>query len=139
MFVYNVERTFPERSQISSKLMCVWILTWETTADALYHWRKRYYELWTHILDIKNILMLDLFHLLSSPDVNWWTGVVWIIVMFLSDSHSDGTHSLPLLRHWCRDTFIQTWWRNKLRWLLFDQLLLLSASHNINNTWFINN
>ncbi len=23
-----------------------------------------------------------------------WTGVVWIIVMFLSDSHSDGTHSL---------------------------------------------
>ncbi len=33
---------------------------------------------------VKNILMLDLFHLLSSPDVNWWTGVVWIIVMFLS-------------------------------------------------------
>ncbi len=28
--------------------------------------------------------MLDLFQLLSSPDVNWWTGVVWIIVMFLS-------------------------------------------------------
>ncbi len=28
--------------------------------------------------------MLDLSHLLSSPDVNWWTGVVWIIVMFLS-------------------------------------------------------
>ncbi len=38
-----------------------------------------------------NVLMLDLFQLLSSPDVN---GVVWIIVMFLSDSHSDGTHSL---------------------------------------------
>ncbi len=46
-------------------------------------------------------------------------------------SHSDGTHSLqsiywlsfwrhpftaehPLLRHWCSDTFLQTWWRNKL-------------------------
>ncbi len=28
--------------------------------------------------------MMDLFQLLSSPDVNWWTGVVWIIVMFLS-------------------------------------------------------
>ncbi len=27
--------------------------------------------------------MLDLFQLLSSPDVNWWTGVLWI-VMFLS-------------------------------------------------------
>ncbi len=25
--------------------------------------------------------------------------VLWIIVMLLSDSHSDGTHSLPLLRH----------------------------------------
>ncbi len=28
--------------------------------------------------------MLDLSQLLSSPDVNWWTGVLWIIVMFLS-------------------------------------------------------
>ncbi len=46
-------------------------------------WRKRYYGLWTHIL-VKNFLMMDLFQLLSSQDVNWWTGVVWIIVMFLS-------------------------------------------------------
>ncbi len=35
------------------------------------------------VILVKNILM-DLFQLLSSPDVNWWTGVVWIIVMFLS-------------------------------------------------------
>ncbi len=28
--------------------------------------------------------MMGLFQLLSSQDVNWWTGVVWIIVMFLS-------------------------------------------------------
>ncbi len=27
---------------------------------------------------VKNVLMMDLFQLLSSPDVNWWTGVVWI-------------------------------------------------------------
>ncbi len=27
---------------------------------------------------VKNVLMLDLFQLLSSPDVNWWTGVLWI-------------------------------------------------------------
>ncbi len=67
--------------------------------------------LWTRIWVI-NILMLDLFQLLSSPDVNWWTGVVWIIVMFLSDSHSDGTHSLQSIHCW--DTFLQTWWRNKL-------------------------
>ncbi len=50
----------------------------------LFHWRKSYYGLWTLCIWVKNILMLDLFHLLSSPDVNWWTGVVWIIVMFLS-------------------------------------------------------
>ncbi len=43
--------------------------------------------------------MMDLFQLISSPDVIWWTGVVWIIVMFLSDSHSDGTHSLQSI-HW---------------------------------------
>ncbi len=49
--------------------------------------------LWTHILVIKNVLMLDLFlrntQLLSSPDVNWWTGVdycdvlsaVWTLIL----------------------------------------------------------
>ncbi len=45
--------------------------------------RKSYYGLWNHIL-VQNVLMLDLFHLLSSQDINWWTGVVWIIVIFLS-------------------------------------------------------
>ncbi len=34
--------------------------------------------------EVKNVLMMDLIQLLSSQDVNWWTGVVWIIVMFLS-------------------------------------------------------
>ncbi len=50
-------------------------------------------------MDSKNVLMMDLFlykwAAFASQDVNWWTGEVWIIVMFLSaDSHSDGTHSL---------------------------------------------
>ncbi len=54
----------------------------EMTGDALFHWRTCYYGLWTLCILVKNVLMLDLFHLLSSPDVNWWTGVVWIIVMF---------------------------------------------------------
>ncbi len=53
--------------------------------------------------EVKNVLMLDLFQFLSSPDVNWWTGVVWIIVMFLSDSHSDGTHSLQSIHCWDTD------------------------------------
>ncbi len=38
--------------------------------------------------EVQNILMVDLFltnmQLLASQDVNWWSGVVWIIVMFLS-------------------------------------------------------
>ncbi len=45
--------------------------------------RKSYHGLWTRI-SVKNVLMMDLFQLLSSRDVNWWTGVLWIIVMFLS-------------------------------------------------------
>ncbi len=73
----------PFTRQNSSKQICGWILMWETTRDGLFHWRKRYYGLWTCIL-VQNVLMMDLFQLLSSPDVNWWTGVVWIIVMFLS-------------------------------------------------------
>ncbi len=54
----------------------------------LYHWRKRYYGLWTRIL-VKNVLMMDLVltntKLVSSQEINW-SGVdyLWIIVMFLS-------------------------------------------------------
>ncbi len=47
--------------------------------------------------------MVELFQLLSSQDINCWTGVVWIIVMFLSDSHSDGTHSLQSIHWWAND------------------------------------
>ncbi len=42
--------------------------------------RKQWFE-------VKNIYMKDLFtdtQLLSNLDVNWWTGAMWIIVMFLS-------------------------------------------------------
>ncbi len=57
--------------------------------------------------------MIDLFltQLFTSQDVNWWTGVVWITVMLLSDSHSDGTHSLQSIHCWarCDDTFFQIW------------------------------
>ncbi len=49
-----------------------WILVWETTGDGLYHWRKRYYGLWT-LIWVNNVLMMDLFQLLSSRDVSWWT------------------------------------------------------------------
>ncbi len=40
-----------------------------------------FYGLWTRIL-FQNVLMMDLFLIntlrLSSQDVNWWTGLVWI-------------------------------------------------------------
>ncbi len=41
-------------------------------------------DIYINFKQVKSVLMLDLFQLLYSPDVNWWTGVVWIIVMFLS-------------------------------------------------------
>ncbi len=44
------------------------------------------------------------------------TDGLWITVMFLSDSHSDGTHSLLSIHcwEWRNATFLQIWWRNKL-------------------------
>ncbi len=55
--------------------------------------------------------MMELFltnmHFLTSQDINWWTGVVWIIV-FISclDSHSDGTHSLQSIHWWASDVML---------------------------------
>ncbi len=63
------------------------------------------------IFELKNILMLDLFQLLSSLDVNWWTGVVWITcgllwcfyqLFGLSFWRHPFTAEHPLLRDWCR-------------------------------------
>ncbi len=69
------------------------------------------------------ILMLDLFQMLSSPDVNWWTGLLCcFFVLFLSDSHSDGTHSLQSIHYW--DTFLQIWWKNKLILISDDKIFL---------------
>ncbi len=47
-------------------------------------------------------------HLFASQDVNWWTGVVWIIMFFISclNSYSDGTHSLQGIHWWASDTFL---------------------------------
>ncbi len=39
---------------------------------------------------------------------NWWTGLVWIIVMLLSAvcTHSDGTHSLQKIHLWASDVML---------------------------------
>ncbi len=57
---------------------------WETTWDGLCYRRTHYYGLimdtyfsWKQWLEVKNIFMMDLSRL-SSQDVNWWTGEVWM-------------------------------------------------------------
>ncbi len=54
--------------------------------------------------------MIDLFipnmQLYTLLDINWWTGVVWIIVMFLSAAHSDGTHPLKRIHWWASDVML---------------------------------
>ncbi len=57
---------------------------WETTGDGLCYRRMHYYGLimdtyfsWKQWLEVKNIFIMDLSRL-SSQDVNWWTGVVWM-------------------------------------------------------------
>ncbi len=55
----------------------------------------------------------------------WITcGLLWCFYQLfgLSFWRHPFTAEHPLLRHWCRDTFLQTWWRNKLililnRWI----------------------
>ncbi len=113
-----------------------------TIRDGLFHWRKRYYELWTHILARRDGLKLQRLNGFVSykhtafgftrhqlpclvKQKAWWTGVVWITCgllwcFFISclDSHSDGTHSL------------QIWWRNKLIYIL-DGLRVSKCSANL--------
>ncbi len=49
------------------------------------------------------ITNMQLFASQDINDINWWTGALCIIVMFLSDSHSDGTHSLQSIHYWDTD------------------------------------
>ncbi len=81
-----------------------------------YGWKKQF--------EVKNILMMNLFltnmQRFASQVFNWWTGVMWIIVMFLSAvwTHSDGTHSLQSSHWWACDVMLHFSksgpWRYKL-------------------------
>ncbi len=73
------------------------------------------------------VLLFTNTQLLSSPDVNWWTGVVWITcgllwcfyqLFGLSFWRHPFTAEHPLLRQWWNATFLQIWWRNKLIYIL---------------------
>ncbi len=132
--------------QNSSKLICGWILMRETTGDALFHWRKRYYGLWTHILVGSNGLKLK---------TTWWICFSFCLLQMLTDGleccgllwcfyqlfglsfwRHPFTAEHPLLRHWCRDTFLQTWWRNKLI-LILDGLRVNTFLANFHFEWTI--
>ncbi len=60
------------------------------------------------VCNISCSLIIAVTHLFILENVNWWTGVVWIIVMFyqLLDSHSDGTHSLQSIHCWDTDAVL---------------------------------
>ncbi len=92
------------------------------------HWRKRFYGLWTRIW-VQNVLMLDLFQLLSSPDVKWWTVDYCDVFIRLSFWRHPFTAEHPLLRHWCNATFLQIRWTNKLIFIL-DDLRMSTCSAN---------
>ncbi len=97
--------------QNSSKQICCWIWCERQQEMDLFTGGRVIMDFsrkWQ--FEIKNIFMMDLFHLLSSPDVNWWTGVVWITCgllwcfyqMFgLSFWRHPFTAEHPLLRQWC--------------------------------------
>ncbi len=103
--------------QNSSKLICGWILMWETTADTLFHCRKRYYELWTRIW-VKNVLMLDLFQVLSSPNVK---GAVCRILTLLK--HKNTIICLQICKKHAKLTYLFIW-----KTMLQSVILLWSVS-----------
>ncbi len=90
---------------------------WETTAYGLFHWRKHYYGLWTHILAGSISFKLKTswwicfsFCLLQmlTDGLEWCGFLVDYCDVFISclDSHSDGTHSLQSIHCWDSDTML---------------------------------
>ncbi len=80
--------------------------------------------------EVKNVLNLDLFQLLSSQDINWWTGVVWITcellwcfyqLFGLSFWRHPFTAEHPLLRQWWK-------FKKQLKFSFLRELFLFSIS-----------
>ncbi len=63
-------------------LICADFLPDQTRS--LFHWRKHYYGLFCPETTTKCLNDEFVTTLIDLWDINWWTGVVWIIVMFLS-------------------------------------------------------
>ncbi len=115
-----------------------WSLVWWTTWDVFFSLEQALLWIMDSYFDqkwwfeIKNILIMDLFpqtskQLFTSQDIVWWTGVVWITcgllwwfyqLFGLSFWRHPFTAEDPLVNKWCNATFLQTWWRNKLIYIL---------------------
>ncbi len=61
-----------------------------------------------------------------------WCGLLWCFYQLfgLSFWRHPFTAEHPLLRHWCRDTFLQTWWRKTLVYIS-DGLRVSTFSANV--------
>ncbi len=101
-----------------------------------YFSRKQWFE-------VKTVLMMDLFltntQLLTSQNMNWWTGVVWITcgllwcfyqLFGLSFWRYPFTAEDPLVSKWWNAAFLQIWWRNKLTYI-WDGLRVSAFSANV--------
>ncbi len=91
--------------------------------------------------------MMDLFltntQLLSSRDITWWTGVVWITcgllwcfyqLFGLSFWRHPFTAEHPLLSKWWNDTFLQIWIKKTIYTLSGLRVSILSVSNYFYNT-----
>ncbi len=119
-------RTFLDRNGAWSVQISLLIQT-----RKLFHWRKRYYGLWTRILVRSNGLKLKTawwicflktrnFSLLQMLiDGLEWCGLLWCFYQLfgLSFWRHPFTAKHPLVSKWCNATFLQIWWRNKLKLL----------------------
>ncbi len=83
---------------------------------------KQEFKLFYSVLFLKNM------RLLSSQDINRWTGVLWIIVMSLSDVwtliltapiHCSGSIDEEVMESYISPNLL--WWRNKLIYILDGQ------------------
>ncbi len=99
-----------------------------------FHWRKRYYGLWTRILARSNTswwicFSFSLLKMLTGGLE--WCGLLWCFYQLfgLSFWRHPFTAEHPLLRHWCRDTFLQIWWRNKLILILVCLWMSTFSAH----------
>jgi len=135
-------------------------LMWEDNGEwtFVFYWRKRYYGLWTHKLARSDDLKLkwlngfvSYMQIVTSEDVNWCTGVMWITcgllwcfyqLFGLSFWRHPFTAGDSLVSEWCNAKLIRFWWRNKiilygLRVTTFDINFTLTLNYIFESLWTV--